>query len=57
MFIHDSHERLMALRRRRGERPEAPGTYRPSQFVAVRRSRRHAQSTSQALRPLIPPLR
>jgi hypothetical protein len=57
MFIHDAHDRLRALRRERGERLEGPGTYRPSRFVAVRRSRRHAQYTSRALRPLIPPLR
>ena len=57
MLIHDARDRLMAFRRERGEPPEAPGTYRPSRFVAVRRSRSQAQYSSRALRPLIPPLR
>jgi len=56
MFIHDARDRFVA---RGGERKrhEAPGTYRPSRLVAVRRSRRHEQDASRALRPLIPPLR
>jgi hypothetical protein len=56
MFIHDARDRFIALCGER-RRHEAVGTYRPSRLVAVRRSRRHDQNTSRALRPLIPPLR
>jgi hypothetical protein len=57
MFIHDARDRFVALCSERLRRDEAPGTYRPSRLVAARRSRRHDQDTSRALRPLIPPLR
>jgi hypothetical protein len=57
MFIHDARDRFIAACADRRKRYEAPGTYRPSRLVAARRSRRHDQDTSRALRPLIPPLR
>lgn len=61
MLIHDAHIRLAAIGRQRGlrgaARREAPGTYRPSRFVAARRSNRHAQHTARVLGSLIPPLR
>jgi hypothetical protein len=57
MFIHDARDRFIAACVDRRQRHEAPGTYRPSRLVAVRRSRSHDQNTSRALRPLVPPLR
>jgi hypothetical protein len=61
MLIHDAHIRLPAVGPRRGlrgaARREAPGAYRPSRFVAVRRSNWQAQHTSRVLASLIPPLR